>query len=329
MKVLMYEGIGRMEIEEVKKPSGGTLIKVLGCGICGTDLKTFLNGHHFFKPPTVLGHEFYGKVEKTETEGLNEGDLVCVAPYFECGKCIICKDGFPELCNNKNYVSSGAFAQYVSVPTNYEKGIFKIPTKEIEKKLWKVFTLVEPLACVLNGISHLHIKLSSRILIVGGGPMGVLFALYFQQKKIPVSIVEPNPLRSEVLKSWGMHCISPEEIENGSYDNIVISVNIEKLVNEYLLKVKDGGTILIFSGLKKGTTVSLDTHSLHYRQVLVTGSCGFASEHFKKAFEMISENPEHYVKLITKEMPLEKGIEAFNLLQSGKAFKIILNPWEK
>ena len=56
MKALMYTAIGKMEMQEVKKPEEGTIIQVKGCGICGTDLKTFLHGHPYFIPPTILGH---------------------------------------------------------------------------------------------------------------------------------------------------------------------------------------------------------------------------------------------------------------------------------
>ena len=56
MKALMYVGTKQMEVQEIPKPEGDFLVRVLGCTICGTDLKTFLHGHPFFKPPTILGH---------------------------------------------------------------------------------------------------------------------------------------------------------------------------------------------------------------------------------------------------------------------------------
>ena len=61
MKALMYTGIGQLEMQEIETPQDAYLVRVLGSGICGTDLKTFSVGHHFFKPPTILGHEFIGE----------------------------------------------------------------------------------------------------------------------------------------------------------------------------------------------------------------------------------------------------------------------------
>ena len=72
MKALMYIGEKQLRVEEVAKPEGEFLVRVLGTTICGTDLKTYLKGHSYFQPPCVLGHEFYGEVVKTP-EGLYIG----------------------------------------------------------------------------------------------------------------------------------------------------------------------------------------------------------------------------------------------------------------
>lgn len=326
MKALMYNGIGQMDIENVPEPQGELIVKVLGCGICGTDLKTFLKGHHFFKPPTILGHEFYGTVAKApEGHDFKVGDTVVVAPYYECGECDHCRRGVPQLCKHKKYVD-GAFCEYVSVPVDYPKGIYRIPVERIGAENADVFTLVEPLACVLNGTEHLDVHENSRVLVVGGGPMGILFALFYQQQQVPVTVVEPNEDRRSKLQSWGIPCVRPEDADPSSYDNIVVAVNKADLVADYVKRVSDGGTVLVFSGLKKEDAIITDSYSIHYREVTMTGSCGFASAHFRKAYEMISAAPQHYRRLITHRFPLERGLEAFELLQKGGAFKVVLEP---
>ncbi|MCX7027053.1 MAG: alcohol dehydrogenase catalytic domain-containing protein, partial [Spirochaetes bacterium] len=64
MRALVYTGIGQLEMRDVPDPEAEFVVKVLGSGICGTDLKTYQKGHHFFPPPAILGHEFYGTVAK-------------------------------------------------------------------------------------------------------------------------------------------------------------------------------------------------------------------------------------------------------------------------
>ena len=323
MKALMYTGIGNLEIQHIKKPDGPYLVRVIGCGICGTDLKTFTVGHHFFKPPTILGHEFVAQlVQVPNTSSHAVGDTVVVAPYFECGECTSCRSGLPQLCSDKHYVSSGAFCEYVALPDDYEAGI--IPLADGTDAL--VFTLVEPLACVLNGIDQLRMRPSSTALVVGGGPMGVLFALYFQDIGVPVTVVEPNAYRRALIRGWGIECIEPTEADYSRHDQIIITVNQAALIADAVRHVANGGTVLAFSGLKRHDTFEADGYAIHYRQVTVTGCSGFALSHFQNAYSMIAANPAHYEKLITHRLPLEEGLEAFTMLKAGNAFKILLQP---
>ena len=76
MKALVYVAEKQLEVRDVPEPEGEFLVRVLGCAICGTDLKTLLHGHPYFKPPTILGHEFYGVVDKAPAGcGYAPGDL--------------------------------------------------------------------------------------------------------------------------------------------------------------------------------------------------------------------------------------------------------------
>lgn len=326
MKALVYEGIGKLEYEEVPDPTGDFIVKVEGCGVCGTDLKTFLRGHHFFTPPVILGHEFYGTVIKVPAGHVcKQGDAVVVAPYYECGACDYCRRGIPEQCTHKQYVP-GAFCENIAIPADYRKGIFKLPADKAGNEAVDVFTLVEPLACVLNGVQRLHVKSTSRVLVVGGGPMGLLFALYYQQQGIPVVVVEPNEERRSGMQPWGIACVKPGGVDASRFDTVVVAVNKAELVSEYVRTIGDGGTVLAFSGLKNHDDFVVDSHAIHYREVTLTGCSGFALSHFEKSFGIISGNPDHYGKLITRRMPLSEGMNAFSLLRRGGAFKIVLKP---
>jgi len=322
MRALMYLGVGKLAMRDVPFPGDGFVVKVSGCGICGTDLKTYRNGHHLFPPPTILGHEFYGRVARAPSDsGYREGDLVVVAPYGECGVCEACARGAGALCRDKGFVEGGAFCEYVGIPSAYAaKGLYRIPDED------DVYALVEPLACVLNGMSHLRLRASSRVLVVGGGPMGALFALCFTARGLPIAVAEPARRRRELIASWGIEAVEPEAVEVGRYDNVVVAVNKAELFDVYVRGVADAGTVLMFSGLPKGEAVRIDSHSIHYREVSLVGSYGYALPHFEAALGMIRQDPALFSKVITHQLPLEDGARGFELLAEGEALKIVLRP---
>jgi L-iditol 2-dehydrogenase len=325
MNSLIYKALGVLEMGATPEPVENVVVRVEATGICGTDLKTVYKGHRFFTPPCVLGHEFYGQISKApEGYAFPVGSWVVVAPYFECGRCSWCLNGHGDLCNDKAYVSSGSFTEHVGIPDGYEKGIFALGHK-VNAADYDVYALTEPLACVINGIQRLEAKPGySKVLVVGGGPMGALFALYYGQMGIDVSIVEPSEVRSSILSGWGIDVVKQADVKPGDYDSVVIAVNKASLVGDYLPLVRKGGCLLVFSGLPKGESLIIDAGAVHYSEISIKGCSGFGLEHFSKAFETIKADEARYRKLITHKLNLKDGQKAFELLKDAGAFKILL-----
>ncbi len=322
MKALMYLGEKNLEVQDVPDPEGEFLVRVHGCDICGTDLKTWLHGHPNFKPPCILGHEFIGTVERTpQNSGFSIGDAVVVAPYGECGVCELCQRGAGELCRHKHNVSSGAFCELVSVPLDFvKKGVIKLDFLD------EAYTLVEPLACVLTAMDKMHITDKSNVLIAGGGPMGVLFALMLMAKDVPATISEPVEARRNQVSSFGVLTTVPDDVKANEYDNIVVAVNLPSLVEEYVKGVGDNGTLHVFAGMPGGTILSLDAAAIHYRGVTVTGSSGFNLTAFHRAYEIIQADPAHFRRLITHRFRMDKATTAFETLAAGQTFKVFIQP---
>jgi len=322
MKALMYTGNRQLEIRETPEPAGDFTVRVLGCAICGTDLKTYLQGHPKFKPPVILGHEFIGRVIRApERSGFAEGDIVNAAPYGECGVCALCRRGAGDLCMDKDYTTTGSLCEVVEIPPEFaSRGLIKMETPDA------AFVLSEPLACVLNALEMLDITADSRVLIVGGGPMGALFAEALYSRRVSADISELNPLRAKSLEDWGFSVFSPDEVKFGEFDNIVVAVNIPKLVSDAVREIGDCGTVHMFSGLPKDTIVDADAYSIHYRRVRLVGSSGFALKHFRQAHEIIKADPGRFRRMITHYFSLEEGAAAFDLLSEGNAFKVLIQP---
>jgi L-iditol 2-dehydrogenase len=175
-------------------------------------------------------------------------------------------------------------------------------------------------------VEQLNLKPRSKVLVVGAGPMGALFALLFKAKNIPVAVVEPAVPRRQRIASWDIETREPGQIKKGAYDTVIVAVNKKELVGEYITLAADGGTVLMFSGLGRTEEVSVEAHSIHYRQVSLKGSFGYAMRHFKEALSLIDAHKEMFSKIITHRYPLERGREAFDLLASGEALKIVLEP---
>lgn len=323
MKALMYLGPGILEQQEIPKATGDIVIRVIASGVCGTDLKTFLHGHPMFKPPTVLGHECYGEIVELNKElpGYKVGDLVAVAPYLECGKCDLCDAGVPELCKDKTFVETGCFSEYIAMSVKHgSKALFPI------EEASDIFTLVEPLACVLNGVEKLDGR-TGNTLIVGGGPMGTLFALTLKAMGKTTVVVETSEWRQSFLQNAGIEAVKPDELDGTGFDSVIMAVNNPDIVPEYMNKVGSGGNLLLFAGYPSKTMLNLDPYLIHYKEVSILGSFGFGMKHFAEAVDFIKKNPENYESLLTDKFQLDNAEKAFELLKQGKAMKAIIRMW--
>ncbi|MBA7563771.1 D-altritol 5-dehydrogenase [subsurface metagenome] len=320
MKSLIYQGPRKLAVKENPFPDQPVVVEMLASGVCGTDLKTFLHGHPMFTPPTILGHEGYGKVVKTTAKipGIEIGSTVVIAPYMECGKCSRCVSGIPELCTEKTHAQSGYFTEYISMSEKHAgMALFNIDNDN------NVYTLVEPLACVFNGIEKLG-KIENT-LIVGGGIMGALFAGAFKKNGTKTKIIEVSEWKTTYLKRMGYEVLTPDELGSEErFSAVILATNILDLADIYFNRIIDGGRLLLFAGYGRGTKLEIDPFHIHYREVSVVGSFGYASNHFRDALYIISKSPESYSNLISHEFALEDAGRAFSIMEEGKVMKVVL-----
>lgn len=319
MKSLVYLGPRNMEIREEEIPDNDIVIKVHASGICGTDLKTYLKGHHSFIPPVVLGHECYGEIVKSPDEcSYKKGDKVVVAPYAECGECDMCKKGFGELCSNKFYMKSGCFSEYIGMDLALaDRLLFR--ASDIDK----AYSLVEPLACVLTGIEKLCFDYNNA-LIVGGGPMGAMFAATLKLRGKQVKVAEISNYRVDYLKKINIDAVNPDQLKDEKYDLIVIAVNRIDLIDIYSEYVAAAGELVLFSGLPKGEKGVFNPFHVHYREVRISGTSGYNIDCFRQAYEMLNSNKTFFEKLISHSFAMDEAMAAFSLLEKGEAMKAIL-----
>lgn len=334
----VYYGPKDIRIEDMPDPVVGDediVVKVEMAGVCGTDVKTYLRGHPMFKPPCVLGHEFVGEVVTAgpRVQEISEGSRVVVAPYVPCGSCYFCHRDEMELCQNKDGLG-GVFAQYVRVPKNLmEKGLIEIPRKVKSEDA----VLAEPLACCLNALEDCDLRPGDIALIMGGGPMGQLLlqsALLCGVSKVIVS--EPQKERRELAGELGAITVDPESQDLGQFikeetrgtgaATVLIALGIPELIPSALHYACPGGTVNIFGGLPKGSQINIDPNIIHYQQVRLVGSFGFAPRHFAAAVELLINGRINSGKIISHSFPLERIQELLELCAKQEVLKAVVKP---
>lgn len=177
MKAAVFYGKGDLRIENINVPnvkSDEVLVKVMACGICGTDIHIFEGDEGAAKTPpkTVLGHEFSGIVAEvgSSVKDVKVGDRVCVDPNKLCGSCYYCKSAIGHFCENMIGIGTtvnGGFEEFVSVPVSQ---VYKIS----DTTSFCEAAMTEPVSCCMHGIDLCNIKCDDTVLVIGCGMIGLI-----------------------------------------------------------------------------------------------------------------------------------------------------------
>ena len=216
MKAAVFYGKHDLRIENIEMPkakNGEVVIKVMACGICGTDIHIYEGDEGAAKTPrgTVLGHEFSGIVTEVG-EGVTEikvGDRVCIDPNKLCGSCYYCRNAMGHFCENMIGIGTtvnGGFEEYCAVP---QSQVYKIAdTTSFEEA-----AMAEPVSCCIHGIELCDIKTDDTVVVIGCGMIGLIM---LQLSKISgaarLIAVEPEKEKRILAESVGAQlCINPFE----------------------------------------------------------------------------------------------------------------------
>lgn len=337
MKILRYLEPRRVEIAEVPRPSiadGEVLVQTRACAVCATDVKTFMRGHPLIPAGAVLGHEMSGVIIESRADGWREGERVVVAPYVPCGKCLHCARGQFTLCQNlfDAAVEPGGFSEYLRVsPRLVQHGMYRLP----ENVDSIAGTLVEPFACCYHGLEALSLRYGESLLIVGDGPMGLMQALVAREMGAsPIVVAGMTPERL----AWGArhadHVINVAETDlreavmalsgNAGMDKVMVSVGQAEVAEKALALVRRGGAINFFAGLPSGSRVSIDPNRIHYDEIALFGTFGFAPSHFKRAVDGLASGALDVTGLITRTVRLDELEGAFVEIAAYRGIKTVV-----
>lgn len=350
MNAAVFLGPNRISKTQVplynrKSIENAKLLRVKACAVCGYDVRVFRNGHEKVDPPIVLGHEICAEVvDDLELVGgliLPANTRVAVSPIVPCLRCAYCSTGQYNLCSNLRELGSsidGGFAEYIQVPntTLQVGGIIPIPNELNDNEA----SLLEPLACCINGLSRLatHSLEDHSICIIGDGPIGLIHLKLFNLVRAKRIVIGKIESRMKAAKSMGAHevLLAEDRLEstakevfsltNGVGANLVIiaASNPDALGLATKIASKNA-QISLFAGMPKNTKLSLDSNWLHYNQVSIFGSFSAMPDSLRQAIRFVAEHRITLSDLVSHCYSLSNIEKALAATESYDGLRNVIN----
>jgi 2-desacetyl-2-hydroxyethyl bacteriochlorophyllide A dehydrogenase len=223
MKVAVYEGIRQIRVQERAYPKMSpdeAIVKVKYCGICGSDMHSYLEGRRG-PPGLVLGHEVVGTIVELgkNVKGSKIGDRVVIGPPGSCGKCYYCRHGHPSYCVHcmENTIGlspgvDGGMAEYVRVPIP-ENMLVRMPGNVS----FEDAVLMDTIAVSFHGIRISNFKMGDNVVVSGAGPIG-LAAIEFLKigGALHITVLQRSPVKLKMAMEYGADLgLNPQEEGEG------------------------------------------------------------------------------------------------------------------
>jgi 2-desacetyl-2-hydroxyethyl bacteriochlorophyllide A dehydrogenase len=282
MKALVMESPRKASLLDVPYPQPGTgevTIKVMRCGICGTDLHIY-QGTFMPTYPLIPGHEFSGIVHEVGpgVTGFRPGDRVAVDPSLFCGKCKYCLSARGNHCVKWGAIGdtvNGAMAEYVKAP---QENVFLMPSG----MPFSEGAFIEPIACVVHGMNQLGLGAGQSVLLFGAGSMGQLLIQALKHSgagQLAVVDVAEEKLRmalengaTEAYLSSDIGKALEQRKKHDGFDAVVDATGIPAVIQSQLQYLAPKGTHLQFGVAPQGATISFSPFDIYHMDWKLVGS---------------------------------------------------------
>lgn len=342
MQAAMLYGPEQVSIETLPVPAirdHEVLVRIATATTCGTDLKVFLRGGHarMIRPPALFGHEWSGTIAAVgaQVRDFTVGMRVVGHNSAPCGRCYYCIHNLPNLCDDLVFLN-GAYAEYIAVPERLvQKSLLPLPP-EVS---FAVACMTEPLSCVLYCLEQARFTMGDTVVINGDGPSGLMLAAMAHRRGARVILCGRAAPRLEVARQFGLTTIInyaavPDQVaavraltDGGRGADVAIeAVGNPKVWEATVAMVRKGGQVIFYGGSPAGTSVQLDTHTLHYDQITVQGVFHSTPFHVRQALTVLADPTLPWASLITTTLPLARLPEAFALMLARQALKVAIEP---
>jgi threonine dehydrogenase-like Zn-dependent dehydrogenase len=330
--VLVEEGtlaITERPRPRLRKP-GDVLIDVEACGICGTDL------HILSRPPghpcrvgVVLGHEFVGVVREAghEVVGLRAGQRVVVEPNVSCGSCGWCHRGLVSHCEHFTshgiFIDGGLAPQVAVAARACHRIAHSVPAH--------VAALAEPLSCVVNGARLAGVVPGETVVVVGAGPIGLLFTSLLDLAGATVVAVEPLPVRRSLALTMGAVAALDPAVDDvrARVADMTCGFGADATIDTVgsqmatcLDLVRKGGRVVLF-GIDTAARAEIAQSRITRDEIQVLGAY-VGRDVFPAAIRLLEQRRLDLEPMITHRVGLDELPGALDRLRAGKAAKVIV-----
>jgi 2-desacetyl-2-hydroxyethyl bacteriochlorophyllide A dehydrogenase len=327
MRALQYQSPGNICAVDLPAPVASDEVQLapVYVGICGTDLSIAAGGFARVNPPVTLGHEFIARIVHLPAElsagessaaSLRVGQLVFVNPLISCGSCDTCTSGLGHICEKLGLYGidrDGGLAELVSVPAS---NLVALPDDADPL----AFALTEPVSVAAHMIRRSGAKVSSNILIVGGGPIGILVAETLRAGgHAKVLVAEPNPQRQALISSLGFEVRGDVTVDNVSarYDVVFELTGIEAGFATAVAAARPGATVLL-GGLPHHP-IAFAAANAAMKELSILGSRVYQPEDIARAIELIGQGAIRAGRLVTSVVKFEDAIsQGFEKLKNSR-----------
>lgn len=310
---VLGEKIVIKEVEDIKLDGRkGAIVKVLGCGLCGSDIVKFK--HKIVKDGAVLGHEIVAIIDEIDSDtDFKVGERIVTSHHIPCFECTFCKHGNYSMCKHfkETNIFPGGFSEKVFVSEEHLKNVaYLVPENMSNEEI----SFYEPLGCCVRAIKRCNLQQGDKVLVVGLGSIGLLMGEGLKAFGYDVYGCDLIQERIELANKMGIKTL-PEKIEA---DAIFMTSGADKAIDTALKYIKQGGKILVFSSTPNNWGYA--NNEIYYKELTVMGSYSPSPADLKESFELLTTGKVK-VSNLTTVYPLEKVQEAFNDTVSNKIFK--------
>jgi L-iditol 2-dehydrogenase len=347
MRAAVYTGESSISVESVPTPAigrGELLVRVESCGICHTDLKKI--EYNLLPPPRIFGHETAGVVVAAgpEARGFEIGDRVIVFHHIPCRDCFYCRHKLYAQCPVYKKVgvtagyepAGGGFSQYVRVMDWIARdGVEKIPPGISFERA----SFVEPLNTCLKGVVQLDPKPDDVVVILGQGPIGLLFTMLVKRSGASMIATDAMPHRRELSLRFGAAgAFDPRDPElldhirdatqGRGADAVIVAASAPGIVEQAVRYSRPGSKILLFAQTSHQERIEVSGADICVGERTLFGSYSASADLQKESAELVFSGVLPVEELISNRFPLNEigaGIE-LALHPEPKSLKIIVQP---
>ncbi|MBQ8458674.1 alcohol dehydrogenase catalytic domain-containing protein [bacterium] len=299
----------------------GAIVKVLGCGLCGSDIVKLK--HQLVKDGTVLGHEIVAKIIDIDSEtSFKKGDVIVTSHHIPCGKCEYCKNGNVSMCRHfkQTNIRPGGFSELVFVSEEHLQNVAYLKPENLTNIEASFY---EPLGCCIRAVKRANLKNNSTALVIGLGSIGILMAQALRAFGMNVVGCDLISSRVELLKNYGIEAFNVNEMcESIKADCVFMTSGSDKAIETALKYVRDGGKILVFSSTPNNFGYA--NNEIYYRELTVLGSYSPSPSDLKTSLDLL-KNKEVKVSGLSTIYPLEKIQKAINDTVDNKIMKAYIS----